>query len=177
MRINSKKTRIITKWSRSKKVKNIQALVRFANFYRNLIENFFKITHSLNELLKKERQWEWEINQEETFQKLKKKFVEKLILKIFNDDKSIIIKVNTLNYVMSACLTQKNKSITYFFKIFQSAKINYNVSDKKLLTVISILQNWKVHLKKATYKIRILSNHNNFIKFITTKELNRRQVK
>ena len=34
-------------------MKDIQALVRFVNFYRNLIENFLKITYSLNELLKK----------------------------------------------------------------------------------------------------------------------------
>ena len=58
IRINLKKTRTVTKWSRLKKIKNIQALIRFANFYKNLIKIFFKITHSLNELLKKNRQWE-----------------------------------------------------------------------------------------------------------------------
>ena len=34
-------------------MKDIQALMRFANFYRNLIKDFFKITHLLNELLKR----------------------------------------------------------------------------------------------------------------------------
>ena len=43
--------------------------------------------HSLNKLLKKDRQWEWEIEQENAFQTFKKKFVEKSILKIFNDEK------------------------------------------------------------------------------------------
>ena len=37
-------------------MKDIQALVKFANFYKNLIKKNFKVTYSLNELLKKERQ-------------------------------------------------------------------------------------------------------------------------
>ena len=65
----------------------------------------------------------------------------------------------------------------YFSKTFQSTEINYDVSDKKLLTIVSALRNWRVHLKKAAHKIKILSNHDNFVKFITTKKLNRKQVR
>ena len=61
IRMNSEKIRTITNWSRSIKVKNILALAEFANFYKNLTDDFFEIMHSLNALLKKDRQWEWEI--------------------------------------------------------------------------------------------------------------------
>ena len=177
IRINSEKIKTITDWSRSIKTKDILALAEFANFYRNLIESFFEIMHSLNELLKKSRQWEWEIEQENAFQTLKKKFVEKSILKIFDDKKQTVIEVDASNYVMSACLLQEERSMIYFSKTFQSTEINYDVSDKKLLTIVSALRNWRVHLKKTTHRIKILSNHDNLVKFITTKKLNRRQVR
>ena len=139
--MNSEKIRTITDWSRSIKMKDILALAEFANFYRDLIEGFFEIMHSLNELLKKSRQWEWEIEQEKAFQTLKKKFVEKSVLKIFDDEKQTVIEVDASNYVMSACLLQEERSMIYFSKTFQSTEINYDVNDKKLLTIVSVLWN------------------------------------
>ena len=97
--------------------------------------------HSLNELLKKNRQWEWEIEQENAFQTLKKKFVEKSILKIFDDKKQTVIEVDALNYVMSTCLLQEERSVIYFSKTFQSIEINYDINNKKLLTIVLALRN------------------------------------
>ena len=162
---------------RSIKLKDILALAEFANFYKDLIKSFFEIMHSLNELLKKDRQWKWEVKQENAFQTFKKKFVKKLILKIFDDEKQTVIKVNVLNYAISACLLQEERLVIYFSKTFQSAEINYNVSNKKFLTIVSALWNWRVHLKKIAHKIKILLYYNNLIKFITTKKLNKRQVR
>ena len=105
IRMNSEKIRTITDWLRLIKIKDILALAEFANFYRDFIKSFFEIMHSLNKLLKKDRQWEWEIEQENAFQTLKKKFVEKSILKIFDDEKQTVIEINASNYVISTCVT------------------------------------------------------------------------
>ena len=78
---------------------------------------------------------------------------------------------------MRVCLQQKEKSVTYFSKIFQSTELNYDVKDKELLAVVSILKNWKVYLKGAEHKITVLSDHENLTKFTTIKELNRRQAR
>ena len=88
-----------------------------------------------------------------------------------------MIKVNASNYAMSACLLQEKRSVMYFSKTFQSTEINYDVSDKKLLIIILVLRNWRVYLKETAYKIKILSNYDNFIKFITIKKLNRKQAR
>ena len=88
-----------------------------------------------------------------------------------------MIEVDASNYVMNACLLQEEKSMIYFLKTFQSTEINYDVSDKKLLTIVSVLWNWRVYLKETAHKIKIFSNHDNFVKFITTKKLNKRQVR
>ena len=63
------------------------------------------------------------------------------MLATFNEKEQAILKVNASDYVMSACLIQKKKLIVYFFKTFQSTKINYDIKDKKLLTMIFALQN------------------------------------
>ena len=63
------------------------------------------------------------------------------MLKTFNDEKQTVIEVDASNYVMSPCLLQEERSVIYFSKTFQLTKINYDVSDKKLLTIVSALRN------------------------------------
>ena len=74
-------------------------------------------------------------------------------------------------------MLQNKRSIVYFSKTFQSTEINHDVSDKKLLTIVLIIWNWRIHLKETAHKIKIFSNHDNLVKFITTKKLNRKQVR
>ena len=59
------------------------------------------------------------------------------MLKIFDDKKQTVVKVNASNYIINAYLLQEERSVIYFSKTFQSAKINYDVKDKKLLTIVS----------------------------------------
>ena len=155
----------------------MQTLLGFANFYRNLIEDFSRLTNSLNRLLRKDTEWTWGKEQEMSFRKLKKRFTEKPMLATFDEDKQAILEVDASDYAMGACLTQAGKPVAYFSKTFQPAEINYDVGDKKLLAMVSALQNWRVHLKGAKHKIRVLSDHDNLTKFTTTKELNRRQAR
>ena len=96
----------------------MQTLLGFANFYRNLIEDFSRLTNSLNRLLRKDTEWTWGKEQEMSFRKLKKRFTEKPVLATFDEDKQTILKVNASDYAMSACLTQVEKLIAYFSKTF-----------------------------------------------------------
>ena len=49
------KIKILRKWSRSIKIKKVQNLMDFVNYYRKLTSRLSKITYLLNQLLKKER--------------------------------------------------------------------------------------------------------------------------
>jgi RNase H-like domain found in reverse transcriptase len=41
------------------------------------------------------------------------------------------------------------------------AETNYDIHDKELLAIITIIQEWRVYLKEAKYKVKILTNHKN----------------
>jgi hypothetical protein len=57
------------------------------------------------------------------------------------------------------------------------AEINYDIYDKKLLAIVTAFQKWRVYLKRSKYQIRMLTDHKNLTYFITTKALNRRQIR
>ena len=50
-----KKVRTLRKWSRFTKIKEIQKLMNFVNYYRKLIPELSEMTYLLNQLLKKEK--------------------------------------------------------------------------------------------------------------------------
>src|SRR5258706_14602223 len=50
--ISSEKVQAVKEWPTPKKVKNVQELLGFTNFYRRFIENFARIPQPLTELTK-----------------------------------------------------------------------------------------------------------------------------
>ncbi len=53
IKMNSEKIKAIVEWNTSHHLKNVQAFVKFVNFYRRFIKYFFKIVKSLIRLIRK----------------------------------------------------------------------------------------------------------------------------
>jgi hypothetical protein len=51
-------------------------------------------------------------------------------------------------------------------------KLNYDIYDKELLTIITVLKEWRVFLQKTTELFIVKTDYKNLIRFLTTKELN-----
>ena len=101
---------------------------------------------------------------------MKTAFVSEFILALFNSDCETILKADLSEYITKSVLSQfdnKNvlKSYMYFLKKNSSVECNYEIHDKKLLTVIYYLQKWdaELHLIK---KFIIITDHKN-LKYFT----------
>ena len=57
------------------------------------------------------------------------------------------------------------------------AKTRYETYDGKLLAIIEAFKAWKHYLKDSQHEVLILTDHNNFRRFIDTKSLSFRQVR
>ena len=57
------------------------------------------------------------------------------------------------------------------------AECNYDVHDKELLAIVQALKEWRRYLKGSRQHFRVLTDHQNLIKFTTTKELTGRQIR
>jgi len=74
-------------WPTPKKLKEVQAFIGFANFYRRFIKNFSEIARPLNNLAKKDTPFTWGESQQEAFNTLKETFLTAPILKMPNPAK------------------------------------------------------------------------------------------
>ena len=58
IKIKKEKVRVVLEWPTPKSVKDIQKFLELANYYRQFIRDFAKITRTLHELTRKEQKWE-----------------------------------------------------------------------------------------------------------------------
>jgi RNase H-like domain found in reverse transcriptase/Reverse transcriptase (RNA-dependent DNA polymerase) len=104
VKMNSEKVKAVLNWSILITVKEVQKCMRFANFYRKFIRGYSGILALITDLIKKDESFNWTKNQQFVFDELKKRFLEALILTIFNPEKPITLKINASDYAIGACI-------------------------------------------------------------------------
>jgi len=57
------------------------------------------------------------------------------------------------------------------------AECNYDVHDKELLAIVQALKEWRRYLNRSGQHFRVLTDHQNLIRFTPTKVLTGRQIR
>ena len=90
--------------------------------------------------------------------------------------------MDLLDFILEAYMVQKHKNkiqhlVIYYSKKLTPLELNYNIYNKELLAIVAVLKKWRAFLQEITELFIIKTNHKNLTGFLTTKELNHRQVK
>ena len=93
-----------------------------------------------------------------------------------------MVETDASDYAIGACIMQIGKDgklhpVAFYSKKIFSAEMNYDIHDKELLAVVTAFQEWRVYLKRAKYQVKMFTDYQNLTYFLTTKKLNRRQVR
>ena len=83
------KTEAFEGWTISKNKRDIQSFIEFCNFYQRFIKEFSKIAKPLYKLTEIKVPWDWGMEQQEAFDKLKECLTTTPILRHYDLDKSI----------------------------------------------------------------------------------------
>ncbi|OBT81090.1 hypothetical protein VE02_10362 [Pseudogymnoascus sp. 03VT05] len=154
------KVTAVLEWPTPTTVKEVQAFLGFANFYRRFIAGYSKVAQPLTELTRKDLVFEWTDKAEAAFQELKTKFTEAPILATFDPAKKIILETDSSDFAIRACLNQpdengKFKPIAYYSRKLSPAELNYDIHDKELLAIVVAFKQWRVYLEGSTYPVQV----------------------
>ena len=127
--------------ARTKNLKEVQAFLGCANFYRRFIQGYSQICTPLTKMTKKEQPFHWECKQREAFEKLKKNLILAPILASFYPERKIILETDASDQALGTCLSQPNAKkrlhpVAYRSRKFSGLELNYDVHDKKLLAIV-----------------------------------------
>ena len=175
------KLREIRDWETPKNVKDVQAFLGFANFYRRFIKDYSRIAKPLTDLTKSGITFEWPIECELAFRSLKEAFTQAPILKHFDPELPIQIEADASDFALGAVLSQYHEPrwhpVAYHSRKMTPAELNYEIYDKELLAIVEVFKEWRRYCEGAKHQISVYSDHRNLEWFVTNKARNRRQAR
>jgi len=117
-------------------MKGIQSFLGFCNFYRAFIPKFLDITCSLNDLTKKNQQWQWRDKEQEAFDKLKHICVTQPVLRTPDWNKPIVMETDTSGYALGVVIAQPHEDgihpIAFHSCSLAPAERNYDAHDRNV---------------------------------------------
>ena len=179
--MSNNKVKTIQDWPEPMKVKDIQSFLGFANFYCWFIFNFLDIVILLTYLTQKNILWKFDSSCHDAFNSLKKAFIFAPILTHWISDAQLIMKTDASDYVLTAILSIVNEDnevhpVSFHSHTFTVVELNYDIHNKKLLTIFEAFKIWQHFLEGLAYPIDIVMDHKNLEYSSTTKMLTWRQT-
>jgi transposase InsO family protein len=176
------KVKGIQDWPVPTTVKQVRSFLGFGNFYRRFIRKYSDLAKPLNDLLKKDRTFDWTDECQQTFEELKRRFSEEPVLMMPDHTKPFQIEADASKYASGAVLTQNDINgerhpVAFISKTFSPAERNYEIYDRELLAIIRALEEWRHYIQGSPHQTVILSDHKNLTYYRESKKLNRRQAR
>ena len=171
--MNEFKVKSITTWSTPMKVKHVQAFFRLTNFYQHFIKDFACL---LMILTCKDIPWKWDEEQQHAFDNLKTVFTTTPILQLPNDTAPFCLETDVSDFATGTALKQLGEdklwhSVAFLFKSLNEHKHNYEIYNKKLLTMICALEKYCHYLERHLEPVGIWLNHLNLTYFRQAQKL------
>ena len=149
----------IKDWPTPVKVKDVRSFLGFCNFYRPFIKGFANIARPLNNLTKKEAEWQWGPQEDEAFETLKTRVTTNPILAHPDQSKQFELEVDASGFAHRAVLLQlgddnKKHPVAYYSATLSSAERNYDIYDMELLAIVKALRHWRYLLAGTQHKVK-----------------------
>jgi hypothetical protein len=99
----------------------------------------------VSSLTRKKTDFTWGTEQEEVFQEIKRRFIEKPILVFHDPEAEAVVEIDASDKALKTCLSQKKKDgklylIVYYSRKFSPAELNYDVHNKELLAIVDVFK-------------------------------------
>ena len=117
------------------------------------------------------------------FDQLRQAFTEAPIFQYFDPEWYIRVKTDTSGYAIGGILSQLTNDsgqwhlVAYFLRKIIPAKTWYKTYNGEFLAIVKAFKTWRHYLKSCKHEVFVLTDHNNFWRFIDTKNLSSCQVR
>ncbi|KAF5686551.1 hypothetical protein FCIRC_2830 [Fusarium circinatum] len=154
--MEEKKISAVAEWKAPNNVKETQAFLGFANYYRRFIKDFSKIANPLTELTKKDKPFEWNDKAQTAFERLKEAIVSRPVLAIFDPDKEIELETDSLDFALGGQIGQRDNTgklhpVAFYSHKLHGAELNYPIYDKEFLAIVNCFKEFRHYLMGSKY--------------------------
>src|ERR1051325_7910540 len=166
--MEEEKIKAVKEWPIPKTIKQVQAFLGFANFYRRFLWNFSKMAKPLTSLTQKDYKWRWGEEEQQGFEGIKKAICMDPVLVHPDPKKPYFLETDTSGVAMGAVLSQIQSDgyrhpIAFISQSYTAPQRNYDTHGKELLAIITSFKFWRLYLELTKEPIEVLTDHKNLI--------------
>lgn len=165
--MDPQKVKSILEWPTPTDRKSTQRFIGFANFFRKFIKNFSAIVSPITQLTGQNIRFSWTPAAQAVFDQLKTVFTSAPILQHPDPVSPYVLEVDASENAVGAILSQRRgtksllHSIAFFLRKLSPTEKNYDVGDRELLAIKTVLEEWRYLLEGAAHPILIFTDHKN----------------
>uniref|UniRef100_A0A803TR04 Gypsy retrotransposon integrase-like protein 1 n=1 Tax=Anolis carolinensis TaxID=28377 RepID=A0A803TR04_ANOCA len=188
------KVQDVLAWEPPRTRRQLQGFLGFANFYRQFIKDFAKLSLPLTELLKTKGVGEtrktktpgaklnWTPECQEVFEELKRRFTSQPILVHAQRDKPFVVHCDASEAAYGAILLQADdegalRPCAYLSRKFTETERNWRVWEKEAFAVKAALSHWRHFLEGTEAQFEVWTDHKNLQALRTPQRLNAKQLR
>ncbi|GJY41965.1 putative reverse transcriptase domain-containing protein [Tanacetum coccineum] len=171
--VDPSKIEAVKNWKAPRTPTVVRSFLGLVGYYPRFIDNFSKIAKPLTILTHKSKTFDWGEEQELTFQTLKDKLCNALVLALLDGPKDIMVYYDASGIGLGCVLMQRGKVIAYASRQLKIHEENYTTHDLELGTVVFALKIWR-HYPYGSNSV-IYTDHKSLQHIFCQKELNMRQ--
>ena len=156
-------------------VKEVRSFLGLSSYYRKFIRNFSKIAAPLFKLTKKDEQFLWTDEQENSFRILKEKLSSEPILKYPDYSREFILLTDASKTSLGAILSQKDDDgkehpIIYDSRSLNIHEKNYDITKLEALAIMWAIKKYRHYLHGRKFKI--ITDHNALVWLLNSNKPN-----
>ena len=167
------KVEAVVNWERPSNAHEVRSFLRLAGYYRRFVEGFSWLAAPLTRLTRKNENFQWSEECEQSFQELKQRLVTASVLTLSLGSDGFVIYSDASHKGLGCVLMQQGKVIAYASRQLKTYEHNYPTHDLELAAVVFVLKIWRHYLYRE--RCKIYTDHKSLKYFFTQKELNMRQ--
>ncbi|CAG9132567.1 unnamed protein product [Plutella xylostella] len=159
VRPGEKKISCVLNFPRPENVHNVRQFLGLASYFRKFIENFAQISYPLSKLLKKNQAWQWGTAQEEAFEVLKARLVDRPILAIYDPAAETELHTDASRNGIGGILLQRQagessfRPVAYYSRQTSPEEKNFHSYELEALAVVCSLRKFRVFLLGKEFKV------------------------
>ena len=157
VRPDPRKVQAVRDYPIPRTVKEVRAFIGLAGYYRRHVRNFAEIAKPLTKLTKKNSPFEWELEQQEAFDKLKIELSQEPLLIYPNFSQPFIVACDASTKAVGAILSQvkdgEERPVAYCSRQLNSAESRYSITELELLALIFAVKQFRCYLYGRQFKV------------------------
>lgn len=126
----------ITQMTEPKNIAELQRFLGMTTYMSKFIKNYSTISAPLRELLEKEVEWHWDIEQVNSFNQLKTVLTEAPVLVRYDVTKPVTMATDASGLGLGAVLYQEGHPVAYSSKSLTNAQKNYVSIEREMLALV-----------------------------------------